>query len=96
MIVVDHQLMSETLRAVAGAWTLALALFGGAGASALLEMCWRPWRTRKRVASVLANEVNINAQMLVLQTHLRKKYPRRIPADFELRSGSAILNRSDN
>jgi hypothetical protein len=67
-----------------GLGTVVLALFGGAAGSALLELWWKPRRTRRRVAALLAHEVNINGQMLVLHTHLRKRKPRQISKDFQL------------
>jgi hypothetical protein len=67
-----------------GVATVLLALFGGAGGSLLLELWWNPWRARRRVAALLAEEVNLNAQLLTLHVHLRRKDPGRIAADFSL------------
>src|SRR2546427_9038635 len=67
-----------------GLGTVLLALFGGAAGSVLLELWWKPWRTRRRVAALLAEEVNLNAQILKLHTHLRQRDPGRISPDFQL------------
>jgi hypothetical protein len=67
-----------------GLLTVLLALFGGAAGSALLELWWKPRRTRRRVAALLAEEVNLNAQMCVLHTHLRQRAPGHISPDFQL------------
>jgi hypothetical protein len=67
-----------------GVATVLLALFGGAGGSLLLELWWSPWRARRRVAALLAEEVNLNAQILKLHVHVRRTEPGRIDADFQL------------
>ncbi len=67
-----------------GVATVLLALFGGAGGSLLLELWWNPWRARRRVAALLAEEVNLNAQILRLQVHLRRADPGNIAPDFQV------------
>jgi len=67
-----------------GVATALLALFGGAGGSLLLELWWNPWRARRRVAALLAEEVNLNAQILRLHVHLRRADPGNIAADFQV------------
>ncbi len=67
-----------------GLVTVLLALFGGAGGSLLLELWLNPRRTRRRVAALLAEEVNLNAHLLTLHVHLRRKDPRQVSADFQV------------
>jgi hypothetical protein len=67
-----------------GVATVLLAVFGGAGSSLLLELWWNPRRARRRVAALLAEEVNLNAQILKLHVHVRRTDPGNIAADFQL------------
>jgi hypothetical protein len=67
-----------------GVATVLLALFGGAGGSLLVELWWNPRRARRRVAALLAEEVNLNAQLLTLHVHLRRTNPGQISADFQV------------
>jgi len=67
-----------------GLVTLLLALFGGAGGAVVLEVWWKPWRTRRRVAALLAQEVNLNGQMITLAAHLLRRDPGHISPDFQL------------
>jgi len=64
--------------------TVLLALFGGVAGSALLELWWKPWRTRRRVAALLVEEVNLNAQMIQNYIHVLRRDPGRISPAFEL------------
>lgn len=70
--------------ALPGLATFLVALFGGAGGSLLLELWWNPWRARRRVAALLAEEVNLNAQILRLHVHQRRADPGNIAADFQV------------
>src|SRR5690348_7891598 len=76
--------VGNLLQLLPGLGTVLLALFGGVLGSMLLEVWWKPWRARRRVAALLVEEVNLNAQILKLQTHLRQRDPGRIPRDFQL------------
>jgi len=67
-----------------GAGSVLLALLAGAGGSALLEVLWRPWRDRRRAASLLTAEIMMNTQLLLLQAHARQHNPRGVPADFRM------------
>jgi len=64
--------------------TVLLALFGGVAGSALLELWWKPWRTRRRVAALLVEEVNLNAQMIQTYIHVLRRDPGHISPAFEL------------
>lgn len=61
-----------------------LAIASGAGGSALLELYYKPKRERRKAARLLAAEININAEMILLQSEIRKKTPRKIPRDCRL------------
>ena len=61
-----------------------LAIVSGAGGSALLELYYKPRRDRRKAARLLATEININAELVLLQSQLRKKTPRIIARDFHL------------
>lgn len=78
------QILAAVMSHLPGLETVLLALFGGAAGSTLLEVWWRPWRTRRRVAALLVEEVNLNAQILTLHTHVRWTDPGRVPPDFQL------------
>src|SRR2546430_13659585 len=67
-----------------GLGAVLLALLGGVVGSALLELWWRPWRTRRRVAALPAEEGNLNAQLLKLHAERRPPHPGRIALDFLL------------
>src|SRR5437016_9815653 len=69
---------------VPGLGTVLLALFGGAAGSALLELWWKPWRTRRRVAALLVEELNLNAQMIQNYIHVLRRDPGHISPAFEL------------
>jgi len=67
-----------------GIVTAVLALFGGAGGSALLELWWKPRRTRRRVAVLLAYEVNLNLKAMLAHTIARERHLMQVSADFKL------------
>ena len=60
--------------------TIALGLFGGAGATLLWEALLRPRLARRALAEVLAAEVSINLQLLAAAASLAN--PKKIPPDF--------------
>jgi len=59
-----------------------IGLFGGAGATLLWEVFFKPKRDRRNVAEVLSAEVSLNLQMLAAT--LVTAHPKRIPSDFAL------------
>jgi hypothetical protein len=67
-----------------GLVTVLLALFGGAGGSLLLDLWWKPRRTRRRVAALLMHEINVNVQAMAVHAYLREGHPRQVSADFRL------------
>jgi uncharacterized membrane protein YccC len=67
-----------------GAGTILLALLAGAGGSVLLELLWRPRRDRRRAAGLLAAEVALNTELLLLQAHARQADRFGIPADLRM------------
>jgi hypothetical protein len=50
----------------------------------LLELWWQPRRTRRRVATLLMYEVNLNVRTMALHTYQREHHPRQVSADFRL------------
>jgi hypothetical protein len=69
---------------VNGAGTIVLALAGGVGGSALLELLWKPRRDKRRAAAALTADIAHNLEVLLLQAHARFKNPKAIPADFAM------------
>jgi len=67
-----------------GVGTVLLALFGGAAGSVVLELWWKPRRTRRRVAALLVEELNLNAQMIQTYIQVLRRDPGSISPDFEL------------
>ena len=62
--------------------TIALGLFGGAGATLLWEALLRPTLAQRALAEVLAAEVSINLQLLGAAASLAN--PKKIPPDFSM------------
>ena len=72
------------LKLLPGLGAVLLALLGGVVGSMLLELWWKPRRTRRRIAALLVEEVNLNAQMIQNYIHVLRRDPGSISPDFEL------------
>jgi hypothetical protein len=64
--------------------TWATIVVGVAAVIALAMPMLDRWRERRNVAAVLAEEVNLNAQILTLHVHLRRRDAGWVSADFSL------------
>ena len=59
-------------------------LFGGIGSVALLELWLRPRLDRKQIAAVLASEIELNEERLLVTQMFRAKDPTRIPRNIHI------------
>lgn len=79
-----NQTLTFLLGLLPGIPTVFLALLGGVGGAAILDVWWRPRRDRRQAAVLLLSEIINNVQLCLLQAHARDKAPRNIPPDFHL------------
>ena len=64
--------------------TILIGLLSGAGGSVILEVLWRPSRSRRRAAALVHSDLIINAQLVLAHAELRKSAPRKVPQDLIL------------
>ncbi|MGH7564048.1 MAG: hypothetical protein ACREK5_06465 [Gemmatimonadota bacterium] len=73
---------SGAITALSVLGTVCLAILSGAGGAALLELYYKPRRDRRRAAALLLSEILLNADLALLQAHVRQRIPRKMPSDF--------------
>lgn len=49
-----------------------------------MDLYYKPRRDRKKAATLLAAEINLNSELLILLAHFRKARPRQIGRDFSM------------
>jgi len=67
-----------------GIGTTLVAILSGAGGSAILELFWKPRRSKRRAAALIHADMILNYQLILAWAELRKSTPRKIPDDMIL------------